>query len=182
MKLVLIRHGESEYNKQDLATGLLNPPLTILGMKQAVACGKLLSNTKFDSVYTSVLDRATHTADLIIQQNQFNSKDIIRSSSLNEKADGILEGNKRQQLISTLGDKWDLWKRTIDHSAPGGETVNEIYKRVNDFYDTITPVDNILIVSHQYPIRCLLIRFKELSINDIFDLEVNNAFPYIIEI
>lgn len=186
MKLVLVRHGESEYNKKDLSTGSLNPPLTHKGEQQAIACGETLANTKFGYIHTSVLDRAIHTANFIIQKNQYNPKDVLRSPDLNEKNDGVLEGINRQYAIETLGDTWNLWKRTITHAPPDGESVEQMFKRVSDYYNNIIASqiidNNILIVSHEYTVRCFLLYLKKQSLKDIFKMKVNNAHPYILEI
>lgn len=186
MKLVLVRHGESEHNKKDLSSGQLNPPLTQTGIDQAVACGKTLAEMDFGFVHTSVLVRAIHTAEIIIQYNQFNPKNILRSPDLNEKGDGVLEGINRQHAMDTLGDTWDLWKRTINHAPPDGESVEQMFKRVSDYYDNIIASqiidNNVLIVSHEYTVRCFLIHLKKLPLKDIFELKVKNAHPYILEI
>lgn len=187
MKLVLVRHGESEYNAQNILTGHHNPPLTEKGVIQATECGQVLSDIRFHHVFTSDLTRSIDTSNLILGQSSHTPKTNTQTPLLKEKSDGKLEGLIKPLAIKDIGqDLWKEWKRTLDGKPPEGESVNEIYKRVIKYYeDQIKPLvgrSNVLIVAHQYSILSLIIYLENRPLESVFGIPVKNAQPYIFDI
>lgn len=121
IKLVLVRHGESLWNKENKFTGWTDVELSDKGIKEAIDAGKKLKedNYNFDIVYTSVLKRSIDTANLILKEMKNTNVDIKRSYKLNERHYGALQGLNKDEMRKKYGEeKVHLWRRGYDITPP----------------------------------------------------------------
>lgn len=175
MVLVIVRHGESEWNKLNKFTGLTNVNLTENGKIEALNASKQLSDITFDIAFTSCLNRASDTCQ-IIKENLKQSFEILKNESLNERDYGDLTGKNKKKLQEEFGkEQVELWRRSIDTRPPNGENLIDVIKRLkkNAYINIKNKLDenkNILIVAHGNSIRALL------CILNIFNLQNINLF------
>ena len=183
--LVLVRHGQSEWNKKNLFTGWKDPELTELGIEEAIQAGNQLkqSNIKFDVMFTSDLFRAQKTGRLILEQ--MNQTDIatIKDQSLNERNYGELAGLNKDDARKKWGEEQvHIWRRSFDIPPPGGESLKNTAERVLPYFETeIMPKVkdglNILIAAHGNSLRALVMEIESISSEDIVKLEIATGDP-----
>ena len=163
--LILIRHGQSEWNEKNLFTGWENPGLTEKGMNEANNAGGLIKNLgiKFDYMFTSALIRAQLTGSIVLESLNQSEINIIRNKALNERFYGDLQGLNKDECRKKWGEeKVQMWRRSYDKGPPGGETLKETGERVLPYYlKEILPLIlkdmNIIIAAHGNSLRELLV-------------------------
>ena len=136
--LILVRHGESEWNLQNLFTGWRNPNLTEKGIGEARATGKALKAKGIvpDLFYTSALRRAQHTLDLMLEEMGILNVTITRNTALNERDYGDLSGLNKDDARAKWGEEQVLiWRRSYDVPPPGGESLKDTAARTLPYYD-----------------------------------------------
>ena len=190
--ILLIRHGQSEWNKLNLFTGFKNVELSEQGIEEANKAGQNFKklNLKFDLVFTSELKRAQDTAKIILenldQLDDLNSKSkIIESFNLNERDYGDLTGLDKKETAEKFGDEQvHKWRRGYSDQPPNGESLEDVVNRVKTYFDSdILPSinnsenNNILIAAHGNSLRALLIVMKIYSSNDINSVELSIGIP-----
>lgn len=190
--ILLIRHGQSEWNKLNLFTGFKNVELSEQGIEEANKAGQNFKklNLKFDLVFTSELKRAQDTAKIILenldQLDDLNSKSkIIESFNLNERDYGDLTGLDKKETAEKFGDEQvHKWRRGYSDQPPNGESLEDVVNRVKTYFDSdILPSinnsenNNILIAAHGNSLKALLIVMKIYSSNDINSVELSTGIP-----
>ncbi|MEK9885547.1 MAG: 2,3-bisphosphoglycerate-dependent phosphoglycerate mutase, partial [Pelagibacteraceae bacterium] len=170
--ILLIRHGQSEWNKLNLFTGFKNVELSEQGVEEANRAGQNFKNInlKFDLVYTSQLKRAQDTAKIILenlgQYDELNvSGKIIKNINLNERDYGDLTGLNKKETADKFGeDQVHKWRRGYSDRPPNGESLEDVVARVSKYFDTEIfnqiknqNINNILIAAHGNSLRALLI-------------------------
>ena len=188
-KLILIRHGQSEWNELNLFTGWKNPGLTKKGEKEATDAGKLLREKGiiFDIAFTSALKRAQDTLTIILKEIDQTSLKIIKDQSLNERDYGDLSGLNKDEARKKWGeDKVHQWRRSFDIPPPGGESLRNTADRVMPYYERnivprINEGLNILITAHGNSLRSLVMHLDKISSEDIVKLEIGTGVPLIYE-
>jgi len=185
--LVLVRHGQSEWNKKNLFTGWKNPDLTELGVKEAIRAGKLLKTKglSFDTMFTSDLFRAQETGRLILEHMNLSNIDIIKDQNLNERNYGDLAGLNKDEARSKWGDEQvQIWRRSYDIPPPGGESLKNTAERVLPYFNNkILPKIhenlNILIAAHGNSLRALVMELEGISPEEIVKLEIATGDPIV---
>ena len=188
-KLILIRHGQSEWNELNLFTGWKNPGLTKKGEKEATDAGKLLREKGiiFDIAFTSALKRAQDTLTIILKEIDQTSLKIIKDQSLNERDYGDLSGLNKDEARKKWGeDKVHQWRRSFDIPPPGGESLKNTAERVLPYYERniaprINEGLNVLITAHGNSLRSLVMHLDKISSEDIVKLEIGTGVPLIYE-
>ena len=183
--LILVRHGQSEWNEKNLFTGWENPGLTDKGMHEAKIAGSLIKNLgiKFDYMFTSALTRAQLTGSIILENLDQTETNIIKNKALNERFYGDLQGLNKDECRKKWGDeKVQIWRRSYDKGPPGGETLKETGERVLPYYlDEILPLifknSNIIIAAHGNSLRSLIKYLDDISDEDIVKLEIPTGAP-----
>ena len=135
--LILVRHGQSEWNAKNLFTGWENPGLTDRGLDEAKNAGILISNLniKFDFLFTSALIRAQLTGSKILEKIGQENINIIKNKSLNERFYGDLQGLNKDECRKKWGlDQVQIWRRSYDVGPPGGESLKECGERVLPYF------------------------------------------------
>jgi 2,3-bisphosphoglycerate-dependent phosphoglycerate mutase len=162
--LVLVRHGESEFNRQDRFTGLKNPPLTPTGVQEAIAAGRTLQARGFtcDVAFTSKLKRAQQSLRLILKELHTASIPIFEEAALNERDYGVLAGMTRQAAARRWGDaRVQVWRRSYDVAPPSGESLAMTAERTLPFLEqSIMPLvgagRRVLVVAHGNSLRSIV--------------------------
>ena len=183
--LVLVRHGQSEWNKKNLFTGWKDPELTNLGIKEAIKAGKLLKNKniKFDIMFTSDLLRAQETGRLILEHMDQPDVPVIKDQSLNERNYGDLAGLNKDDAREKWGEEQvHIWRRSFDVPPPGGESLKDTAERVLPyFHSKILPkVEDgldVLIAAHGNSLRALVMELERISSDEIVKLEIATGDP-----
>ena len=187
--LVLVRHGQSEWNKKNLFTGWKNPDLTELGIEEAIKAGKLLKSKglSFDIMFTSDLFRAQETGRLILEHMDLSNIEIIKDQNLNERNYGDLAGLNKDEARSKWGEEQvHIWRRSFDVPPPGGESLKNTAERVLPYFNNsirpkINENLNILIAAHGNSLRALVMELEEISSDEIVKLEIATGDPIIYE-
>ncbi len=185
--LVIVRHGQSEWNKRNLFTGWRDPDLTDRGIAEARRAGQLLKaqDFKFDIAYTSMLCRAQRTLDLMLEELGQSDLAIVRDISLNERDYGELCGLNKDEASAQWGkDKVLLWRRSYDIPPPGGESLKDTGARVLPFYKTqiwpqVRAGKNVIVAAHGNSIRALIMYLEELSAQQIIEREIATGVPIV---
>lgn len=186
-KLVLVRHGESEWNRKNIFTGIRNPDLTDKGVIEAVWAGRVLKSEglAFDIAFTSKLKRAQHTLDIILGEIGGETPPIIEDAAINERDYGELSGLNKDQARDRWGEEQVLeWRRSFDTPPPGGESLKDTAERVVPYYrENIWPQiaagKNVLVVAHGNSLRALIMSLEKLSSEEILDRELATAAPQV---
>ena len=185
ISLILVRHGQSEWNEKNLFTGWENPGLTEKGANEAKNAGILINNLniKFDHLFTSVLDRAKLTGTIILENINQKDIDIIENKALNERFYGDLQGLNKDECRQKWGaEQVQIWRRSYDVGPPGGESLKETGERVlpyylSEIYPLILDGKNVLVAAHGNSLRSLIKHLDKLSADEIVKLEIPTGAP-----
>lgn len=185
--LVLVRHGQSEWNLQNLFTGWRDPDLTELGHKEAKAAGAALASRgmKFDIAFTSVLQRAQKTCQYILDATGQSSLETVRNVALNERDYGDLSGLNKDDARAKWGEEQVLiWRRSYDVPPPGGESLKDTGARVWPYYlHVIQPHvlrgGTVLVAAHGNSLRALIMALDGLTPDEILKQELATGVPVI---
>ena len=188
--LILVRHGQSEWNLKNLFTGWKNPDLTPQGIEEAKATGqKLKSANLVPTVYfTSALRRAQHTLDLILDELGITEVTITRSKALNERDYGDLAGLNKDDARAKWGEEQVLvWRRSYDVPPPGGESLKDTAARTLPYYeDVILPFvkegETVLVAAHGNSLRSMVMAIEGLTPDEILKREIGTGEPLVYRI
>lgn len=183
--LILVRHGQSEWNSKNLFTGWKDPGLTELGIKEAKDAGKLIADKGilFDLMYTSMLTRAQKTGDLILQEMRHPEITIIKNEALNERNYGSLAGLNKDDARKKWGDdQVHIWRRSFDIPPPDGESLKDTAERVLPYFKSeimpkVIEGSSILIAAHGNSLRSLIMELDSISSEEIVNLEIPTGAP-----
>ena len=182
--LILVRHGESEWNKKDLWTGLADVSLSENGKKEARRVAFELSNLKIDIAYTSVLKRAKETLDIIKKVLNLHDLPETESKALNERDYGEFTGKNKWEIENVYGEEtFKKIRRGWNYPIKAGETLKDVYNRVVPCYkQEILPKlkngKNVLIVAHGNSLRALIKYLGSISDDDISNIELKTGEIY----
>ena len=184
MNLILIRHGQSEWNALNQFTGWKDPDLTAKGIEEARNAGMIINNLNinFDLVFTSALKRAQNTAEIILKEiNQPLS--TIKNQALNERNYGDLAGLNKDDARKRWGDEQvHIWRRSYEIPPPGGESLKDTGERVlpyfmKEIHPHVCKGKNVLIAAHGNSLRSLIKFLDNISDEDIVKLEIPTGAP-----
>ena len=192
--LILLRHGQSQWNLENRFTGWKDVPLTDQGIHEAKTAGLLMmkKNISFDVIFSSVLQRANKTAELAVKEmnlEQFweNNKLIMTcDQSLNERDYGDLVGLNKKETANKYGkDQVHKWRRSYNIAPPGGESLQNVVERVKPYFimyiqPEINKDKNVLIVAHGNSLRALMIQVGLYKAEEISKIELPTGIPLVI--
>ena len=184
MNLILIRHGQSEWNALNQFTGWKDPDLTAKGIEEAHNAGRIINNLKisFDLVFTSALIRAQNTAEIILKEIS-QPLSTIKNQALNERNYGDLAGLNKDDARKRWGDEQvHIWRRSYDIPPPGGESLKDTGERVLPFFmkeilPHVCEGKNVLVAAHGNSLRSLIKFLDNISDEDIVKLEIPTGAP-----
>ena len=185
--LVLVRHGESEWNKLNLFTGWKDPDLTDKGIAEAKKAAVLLKGQglAFDIAFTSDLTRAQHTLKLILEGLGQPGLETLRDQKLNERDYGDLSGLNKDDARKRWGEEQVLiWRRSYDVPPPGGESLKDTLERVLPYYEAkIWPAvksgKNVIVAAHGNSLRALIMKLEGLTGEEILKRELGTGVPIV---
>ncbi len=186
--LVLVRHGESEWNALGLWTGWRDIPLTEKGREEARRAAQALRDIPFDLAFTSKLVRAQQTLDEIKRELHLEDLPTIEDAALNERDYGDLTAKNKWQVEKEYGTEQFLkWRRSWDYPVPGGETLKDVYARVAPFYERyILPElragKNVLVAAHGNSLRALVKHLEQIPDDEIPKLEIGTGEVYVYQV
>ena len=190
--ILLIRHGQSEWNKLNLFTGFKNIELSDQGIDEANKAGQNFKNLniKFDIVFTSELKRAQETAKIILKNldqwdHLYGEGKIIKDIKLNERDYGDLTGLNKKETADKFGEEQvHKWRRGYSDQPPNGESLEDVVRRVKTYFEeSINPAiqsadnNNILIAAHGNSLRALLIVMNIYDPSNINSVELSTGVP-----
>ena len=185
--LVLVRHGQSEWNLKNLFTGWKDPGLTELGVEEARTAGRRLKARKldFDVAFTSALTRAQETLRLMLEEIGRPDLPTIRDQALNERDYGDLSGLNKDDARKRWGEEQvHLWRRSYDVSPPGGESLKDTVARALPYYvQEILPRvmrgERVLVAAHGNSLRALVMVLDRLTPQTIPSMELATGLPLV---
>jgi 2,3-bisphosphoglycerate-dependent phosphoglycerate mutase len=185
--LVLVRHGQSEWNLKNLFTGWKDVDLTEQGVAEARAAGRKLKaqGLAFDIAYTSALKRAQRTLDLILEEMGLAGIPIVRDQALNERDYGDLVGLNKDDARKKWGDEQvHVWRRSYDVPPPGGESLKDTVARalpyfVQEILPRVLRGERVLISAHGNSLRALIMVLERLTPDQILKRELGTGVPIV---
>jgi 2,3-bisphosphoglycerate-dependent phosphoglycerate mutase len=185
--LVLVRHGQSEWNLKNLFTGWRDVDLTENGISEARAAGHRLKaqGLHFDVAFTSALVRAQRSLDLMLEEMGQKNIAVLKDQALNERDYGDLSGLNKDEARKKWGEEQvHVWRRSYDVAPPGGESLKDTAARVLPYYiQEILPRvlrgDNVLVSAHGNSLRALIMVLEHLSPQEIVAREIATGVPLI---
>jgi len=188
--LVLVRHGQSEWNEKNLFTGWKDPGLTAKGVEEAKSAGIQLRTEgfQFDVMFTSDLLRAQKTGEIILKELGVTNLSVVKNQALNERDYGDLSGLNKDEAREKWGDEQvHIWRRSFDTPPPGGESLKGTAERVLPYFKKeILPQllegKNILITAHGNSLRSLVMELDQLTKEQVIKLEIATGDPIYYEI
>ena len=185
--LILVRHGQSEWNLKNLFTGWKDPDLTEKGVEEAKAAGQRLKakGIKADIAFTSALTRAQNTLKLILGELGQEGLETIRDQALNERDYGDLSGLNKDDAREKWGEEQvHIWRRSYDVPPPGGESLRDTGARVWPYYMTeilprVLRGETVIVAAHGNSLRSLAMVLDRLNTETILQLEIATGEPIV---
>jgi 2,3-bisphosphoglycerate-dependent phosphoglycerate mutase len=183
--LVLVRHGESQWNLENRFTGWVDVPLTPKGIEEAAKAGERLKaeGTHFDKAYTSNLQRAQNTLKLILEKLGQPDLFVEKDQALNERHYGDLQGLDKAETAKKFGDEQvKIWRRSYDIAPPGGESLKDTAARTLPYFEAKIAADlksgkNIIVAAHGNSLRSIVMHLENLTREQVLELNLGTAVP-----
>ena len=186
--VVLIRHGESQWNLENRFTGWVDVPLSPKGEQEAREAGEKLRAFRFDHAFTSVLTRAIRTLEIVMDVIGQPGLPVERDQALNERMYGELQGLNKTETAEKYGEaQVKLWRRSYDVRPPGGESLQDTAERVLPYYrehiwPRLAKGETLLVVAHGNSLRALVMHLDQLSREEILELNIPTGAPLLYEL
>ena len=181
--LIIVRHGQSQWNLENRFTGETDIPLTDTGREEAHSAGVKLKGYIFNRAFTSVLERAKETLQIILTVIGQTNIPIVFNKALDERNYGTLQGLNKTETAAKYGEQQvAIWRRSFDVQPPGGESLKDTAARVIPYYQKeIEPVlkagENIIISAHGNSLRSLMMYLEHIPEDKIVKVEIPTGMP-----
>lgn len=182
-KLVLVRHGQSQWNLENRFTGWVDVPITPLGEVEAHRAGAELKGIKFDVAFVSELQRASQTLKIILEEIGQTDLPVKTDKALNERHYGDLQGLDKAETAKKYGDaQVHIWRRSFDIKPPNGESLKDTADRTLPYFSKFilpaaTAGQNILISAHGNSLRAIIMHLEKLTPEQIMKVEIATCRP-----
>ena len=188
--LVLLRHGESQWNLENRFTGWVDVPLTEKGREEARRSGRLLAagGFRFDRCFTSELQRAQETLRIALEAMGVPDLPVERDQALNERHYGDLQGLNKAETAKKFGDEQvHIWRRSYDVAPPNGESLKDTAARTLPYFQThIVPAlgrgENVLVVAHGNSLRSIVMDLEKLTREQVLELNIATGVPLVYDV
>lgn len=186
--LVLVRHGQSQWNLENKFTGWVDVDLTPKGEEEAKAAGQKLKGVKFDKAFTSDLKRAQRTLQIILNEINQTKLPIEKDKALNERHYGDLQGLNKAETAKKYGDEQvHIWRRSYDIAPPNGESLKDTAARTLPYFNSkimaeIKGGKNILVAAHGNSLRSIVMDLEKLTKEQVLELNLETGVPIIYEL
>jgi 2,3-bisphosphoglycerate-dependent phosphoglycerate mutase len=185
--LVMVRHGQSDWNLKNLFTGWKDPGLSEQGIAEARAAGEKLKQAgyRFDVAFTSDLKRAQDTLDIMLEKLGQQNLPVMKDKALNERDYGELTGLNKDDARKRWGEEQvHIWRRSFDIAPPGGESLKDTAQRVLPYFQKeilprVTKGKRVLVSAHGNSLRALIMALENLSGDEIVRRELETGVPII---
>jgi 2,3-bisphosphoglycerate-dependent phosphoglycerate mutase len=188
--LVLLRHGESQWNLENRFTGWVDVPLSPKGEEEARQAGEKLKTAaiRFDLAFTSVLERAIRTLEITLAILGQSDIPVERDQALNERHYGDLQGLNKAETAKRFGDEQvHIWRRSYDVAPPGGESLKDTAARTLPYFEAkILPAvkagKTVLVAAHGNSLRSIVMHLDRLSREEVLELNLGTGVPIVYDI
>ena len=186
-RLVLLRHGESQWNLENRFTGWVDVPLSAKGVEEARQAGEKLRGFTFNRAFSSVLTRANETLRIVLEALGQTNIPIEKDKALNERMYGDLQGLNKAETAKKYGDaQVKIWRRSYDVKPPGGESLKDTAERTLPYYQTMIKPhlkkgETIIIAAHGNSLRALVMELDQLSKEEVLELNIPTGVPLLYE-
>jgi 2,3-bisphosphoglycerate-dependent phosphoglycerate mutase len=186
-RLVLLRHGESQWNLENRFTGWVDVPLSAKGVEEAKQAGGKLRGFTFDRAFSSVLARANETLRIVLEVLGQANIPIEKDKALNERMYGDLQGLNKAETAKKYGDaQVKIWRRSYDVKPPGGESLKDTAERALPYYEKMVKPhlvkgETIIIAAHGNSLRALVMELDQLSKEEVLELNIPTGVPLLYE-
>jgi 2,3-bisphosphoglycerate-dependent phosphoglycerate mutase len=187
-KLILLRHGESQWNLENRFTGWVDIPLTDKGRQEAFQAGQRIKDIKLDRGFTSVLIRAIESLEYALKGANQEGIPVEKDKALNERMYGDLQGLNKDETIQKYGaEQVHIWRRSYDVPPPGGESLKDTAARTLPYFNSrILPLvargQNIIVVAHGNSLRSIVMELDKLSKEEVLQLNLATGVPIVYDI
>ena len=184
-RLVLLRHGESQWNLENRFTGWVDVPLSPKGIQEAKSAGEKLKGYVFDRAFTSVLRRAINTLDIVLDSVGQKGIPVVQDQALNERHYGDLQGLNKAETAKKFGEaQVKIWRRSFDIQPPNGESLKNTLERVLPYWESrIEPLvvkgERLIIVAHGNSLRSLVMHLDTLTREEVIELNIPTGVPLV---
>jgi len=188
-KLVLLRHGQSQWNLENRFTGWVDVALTPKGEEEAHRAGRQLKEASFRPVvaYTSNLQRAQRTLAIVLGELDLQLP-IHRHEALNERHYGELQGKNKAETAQQFGEEQvKIWRRSFDVPPPGGESLKDTAARTLPYYESkivgeLKANKDVLVVAHGNSLRSIVMAIEKMSPEQILQTEMSTGTPWVYDV
>ena len=186
-RIVLLRHGESQWNLENRFTGWVDVPLSPKGEQEARAAGHKLKGYRFDCAFASVLTRAIETLRIVLEEIGQAGIPIEKDQALNERMYGELQGLNKAETAEKFGEQQvKLWRRSYDIRPPGGESLKDTADRVLPYYEQrikprLLAGETIIIAAHGNSLRAMVMHLDRMSPEQVLELNIPTGSPVLYE-
>ncbi|MDP1626007.1 2,3-bisphosphoglycerate-dependent phosphoglycerate mutase [Parvibaculum sp.] len=188
--LVLVRHGQSEWNKKNLFTGWRDPGLTAQGMEEAREAGQAMKakGLRFDVAFTSALSRAQETNRIMLEELGQGDLEIVEDQALNERDYGDLSGLNKDDAREKWGEEQvHIWRRSYDVPPPGGESLKMTAERVLPYFEKeilprVLKGERVLVAAHGNSLRALVMQLDKLNQEQVLALNIATGAPIVYQL
>jgi len=184
-RLVLLRHGESQWNLENRFTGWVDVPLSPKGIEEAKSAGEKLKGVVFDRAFTSVLRRAIDTLNIVLDIVGQSGIPVTQDQALNERHYGDLQGLNKAETAQKFGDaQVKLWRRSFDVQPPNGESLKNTLERVLPYWESaifphVQKGERLIITAHGNSLRSLVMHLDGLSREEVLELNIPTGVPLV---
>lgn len=186
-KIVLLRHGESQWNLENRFTGWVDIPLTDNGRKEARRAGERVGDIPFDQGFTSVLIRAIESLEIALKAAGQPNVPVIKDKALNERMYGDLQGLNKEETAKKFGaEQVHIWRRSYDVPPPGGESLKDTAARTLPYFRAnILPLamagKNTFVCAHGNSLRSIVMELDQLTKEQVLELNLATGVPIVYE-
>jgi len=188
--LVLLRHGESQWNLENRFTGWVDVPLSPKGEEEARQAGEKLkaAGIRFDTAFTSVLQRAIRSLEIVLDVLGQPDVPVEKDQALNERHYGDLQGLNKAETAKRFGEEQvHLWRRSYDIAPPGGESLKDTAARTLPYFEEkilpeVKAGKTVLVSAHGNSLRSLVMYFDHLSKEEVLELNLGTGVPIVYDL